>query len=36
MKYYGGGVPTYILIDREGTKLASGKTAIWAKLGELE
>lgn len=35
MSYYGGGVPTYVLVDRDGKKLASGKAAIWAKLSAL-
>ena len=34
-KHYGGGVPTYVLIDREGTKIATGKADIFAKLDSL-
>lgn len=36
MSFYGGGVPTYVMIDREGNKVASGKGAIWAKLKDLK
>ena len=35
LKHYGGGVPTYVLIDREGNKLATGKAAIFDKLDSL-
>lgn len=35
LKHYGGGVPTYVLIDREGNKLATGKGACFAKLDSL-
>jgi hypothetical protein len=32
MQHYGGAVPTYVLIDKDGNKLATGKSEIWAKL----
>ena len=35
MSHYGGGVPTYVLVDIDGKRLATGKAAIWAKLSEL-
>lgn len=35
LKYYGGGVPTYVLIDRTGAILAKGKAASFAKIAEL-
>lgn len=35
LQHYGGGVPTYVLIDREGKALAKGKAACFAKIAEL-
>ena len=35
LQFYGGGVPTYVLIDKEGNKIATGKGAIFAKLDSL-
>ena len=35
MKYAGRGVPHYVLIDKEGKRLAEGKAACFQKLSEL-
>jgi hypothetical protein len=34
-KYFKNVAPTYVLIDRDGTVLANGKAAIFAKIAEL-
>ena len=34
-KYAGRGVPHYVLIDKEGNKLAESKAACFAKIAEL-
>lgn len=35
MEHYGNAVPGFVLVDREGKKVAAGKGAIWAKLKSL-
>ena len=32
LTYYSNRLPTYILIDREGNKVAEGKGPVWSKL----
>ncbi|MFP6883736.1 MAG: hypothetical protein VCA40_04845 [Roseibacillus sp.] len=36
MTHYSNRVPSYILIDHEGNKIAEGKGAIWAKIKTLK